>query len=123
MGHDMSKDISGAKLDLLRAMLAAVGVVGEIDGRRVIRRESVLDLVDRARQLEPVQGIDWRELLSAVMREMPGLVRGDGNAPGHAHDKPGVWNVGNAEAGKPCAWCAAWNAAGKALGQGECAAC
>ncbi|WP_432263478.1 hypothetical protein [Cupriavidus sp. TMH.W2] len=38
------------KLDSLRAMLCAVGVVGKIDGHQVVRRESVLELVDRARE-------------------------------------------------------------------------
>jgi hypothetical protein len=33
----------------------------------------------------------------------------DGNAPGHSHDIPGVWDSDNgALAGKPCAWCATW---------------
>lgn len=36
-----------------------------------------------------------------------------GNAPGHCHDIPGVWDSDNSSdiAGKPCAWCATWNKA------------
>ncbi|QBY56021.1 hypothetical protein [Cupriavidus oxalaticus] len=37
------------ELDALRATLCAVGVVGVVEGYPAIRRESVLELVDRAR--------------------------------------------------------------------------
>lgn len=59
---------------------------------------------------------EWKSLLEAVLREMPGD-DGDGNAPGHAHEVPGVWDSDNRPeiAGKPCAWCLAWNAAKAAL--------
>ena len=34
---------------------------------------------------------------------------GDGNAPGHCHSKPGIWDEDNGnKAGKPCEWCAQW---------------
>lgn len=49
-----------------------------------------------------------REILEAVRRE---LDRGnqDGNAPGHGHQVPGIWDSDNgARAGKPCAWCLTW---------------
>lgn len=49
-----------------------------------------------------------REILEAVRRE---LDRGnqDGNAPGHGHEVPGIWDSDNgARAGKPCAWCLTW---------------
>ena len=36
-------------LDELRAVLCGVGIVGQIDGHDVIRRDSVIDLVDRRR--------------------------------------------------------------------------
>ena len=36
-------------LDELRAVLCGVGIVGTIDGFDVIRRDSVIDLVDRRR--------------------------------------------------------------------------
>lgn len=41
----------------------------------------------------------------------------DGNAPGHAHTDPGIWDADNKKelAGKPCAWCALWNKATAAL--------
>jgi len=57
----------------------------------------------------------WRELLEAVIREHPDD-DGDGQAPGHCHDVPGIWDRGNgAKAGKPCAWCLAWNKANAAI--------
>jgi hypothetical protein len=35
--------------------------------------------------------------------------RTDGNAPGHAHSRPGIWDDDNgAKAGTRCEWCAAW---------------
>lgn len=37
------------------------------------------------------------------------LDEGDGEAPGHGHQRPGVWDSDNGElAGKPCKWCATW---------------
>lgn len=52
-------------------------------------------------------------VMSAVTSEIP---RGEyiktGNAPGHCHDIPGVWDQGNGEkSGKVCGWCKVWNAA------------
>lgn len=55
----------------------------------------------------------WKPVVEAVVREIPD--RDDEtsyNAPGHAHQIPGVWNDDNgALAGKECAWCKAWNTA------------
>jgi hypothetical protein len=46
-------------------------------------------------------------ILEAVRREMD--EDDDGNAPGHAHEIPGIWDSDNgAKAGKPCAWCLTW---------------
>ena len=56
---------------------------------------------------EPLSN-DFLEILEAVRRE---LDDGDtaGNAPGHCHDVPGIWDSDNGKkAGKPCAWCATW---------------
>lgn len=38
-----------AEIDDLRAVICGVGIVGQIDGHDVIRRASVLDLIDRSR--------------------------------------------------------------------------
>ena len=58
----------------------------------------------------------WQSILEAVMREMPHHGRGDGNAPGHGHAIPGIWDKDNGElAGKECAWCKTWSAARAAI--------
>jgi hypothetical protein len=59
----------------------------------------------------------WRFILSLLVREIErqdGF--SDGNAPGHGHEIPGVWDSDNGPlAGEPCAWCALWNTARRAL--------
>ena len=55
-------------------------------------------------------------LLAALLDQLGEDDAGTGNAPGHAHEVPGVWDSDNGElAGKPCAWCAMW-AEAKATG-------
>lgn len=59
-----------------------------------------------------------RGLIHAVVREVPYLSHrpgnGNGNAPGHSHSRPGIWDSDNGElAGKACSWCAIWRAAEK----------
>lgn len=62
----------------------------------------------------------FREILGAVVHETPGYRRDDGNAPGHAHAIPGIWDSDNgAKAGKPCAWCKTWNLARAAIAAKE----
>jgi hypothetical protein len=57
-----------------------------------------------------------KALLAELLDQLGERDRGDGNAPGHAHDIPGIWDMDNGKlAGKPCAWCATW-AKAKALG-------
>ena len=35
---------------------------------------------------------------------------GSGNAPGHAHTRPGIWDDDNgAKSGTECEWCKTWN--------------
>ncbi|MCQ0033623.1 hypothetical protein [Burkholderia glumae] len=63
----------------------------------------------------------WRDLLAAIFSEVEDgeydqPYTGTENAPGHAHDVPGVWDSDNgSKAGKPCAWCMTWNRARAAL--------
>lgn len=57
---------------------------------------------------------DWQEIVAAIKRETPDGFKmlNRGNAPGHGHSIPGVWDGDNgAMAGKECAWCRVWNAA------------
>jgi hypothetical protein len=59
--------------------------------------------------------------LRAVLREVA-LAHGpdlrDGNAPGHCHRRPGVWDDGNGpgRAGRRCRWCRVWREACAAAG-------
>lgn len=57
-----------------------------------------------------------KALMAELLEQLGERDEGDGNAPGHSHDIPGVWDSDNGKlAGKPCAWCAVWNKA-KATG-------
>lgn len=56
---------------------------------------------------------DWKGLLLAIVTERPKRCRNHhGDAPGHSHSIPGVWDSDNGIlAGKECAWCKAWREA------------
>lgn len=48
------------------------------------------------------------KILEAVRRELSRENR-NGDAPGHSHQIPGIWDSDNGDrAGKPCAWCLTW---------------
>jgi len=65
-------------------------------------------LVDRNRALDA---------LMALVRELPQPDRA-GNAPGHAHRTPGVWDSDNGQlAGQPCRLCAAYAQAVAIVGE------
>jgi hypothetical protein len=50
-----------------------------------------------------------RFLLGELVAQLGERDRDDGNAPGHHHEVPGVWDSDNGFlAGKKCAWCALW---------------
>jgi hypothetical protein len=54
----------------------------------------------------------WGPVLQAVIREIPRRGQDDGNAPGHAHAAPGIWDSDNGPlSGTECAWCKAWSTA------------
>lgn len=64
------------------------------------------------RAAEAAERAKWQPVVNAVLREMPRRDRNDGNAPGHAHAVPGIWDPDNGPlAGRECAWCKAWNTA------------
>ncbi|RUR26810.1 hypothetical protein ELY33_17025 [Vreelandella andesensis] len=53
-------------------------------------------------------------VIAAVVSEIPHRDSRNGNAPGHSHSVPGVWDYDNgALAGKKCGWCAVWQEAEK----------
>ncbi|SDS78656.1 hypothetical protein SAMN05216496_2420 [Pseudomonas sp. Z003-0.4C(8344-21)] len=64
-----------------------------------------------------------RSVMACVVNEIPKHTSGNGNAPGHCHAIPGVWDQGNgAKSGIECAWCKVWNAA-VAMSEGQPVAC
>jgi hypothetical protein len=71
---------------------------------------NLCDIIDALRA-EVKKAAAERAALTAVVREHPNDDH-DGNAPGHSHLIPGVWDSDNGKkAGKPCHWCATWNRA------------
>jgi hypothetical protein len=76
----------------------------------VDRRKQVREARMAARAAAAPQGRmspEDRAILEAVHREMDEENRG--NAPGHAHDVPGIWDDDNGDlAGKSCALCLTW---------------
>lgn len=53
-----------------------------------------------------------RGLVLSALEEGKGRPGTGGNAPGHCHAVPGVWDRGNGErSGTACGWCRIWNAA------------
>jgi hypothetical protein len=53
-----------------------------------------------------------RGLILSALEEGKGRLGAGGNAPGHCHAVPGVWDRGNGErSGTTCGWCRIWNAA------------
>jgi hypothetical protein len=59
----------------------------------------------------------YRDLLAAVVREIPHRnPTRNGDAPGHSHRKPGIWDDFNGpKSGTPCAWCLVWKEANQAI--------
>ena len=84
---------------------------------RAIEREVRKQVLEDAAHPDAVEAL--RRLVAAVIDD-----EGDdpGNAPGHAHSRPGIWDDDNepAIAGKPCEKCAAWsNARAVLAAQGD----
>ncbi len=53
-----------------------------------------------------------RGVMACVVNEIPRHTNRNGNAPGHCHSVPGIWDRDNgAKAGTECGWCKVWNAA------------
>lgn len=77
----------------------------------LVRLADALSALESERQAHATEVERWieedREIMAAVVRELG--EGNDGNAPGHAHSRPGIWDWDNGErAGKPCSWCLCW---------------
>lgn len=71
---------------------------------------------ERSATQPAAQGVEaerLRNLLCRLVEQLePRHPRRDGNAPGHGHTIPGVWDKGNGElAGRKCVWCEVWQEA------------
>jgi hypothetical protein len=74
---------------------------------RVLERRAALSAPVAAQPADSAMEADDLAILEAVRREME--ENDGGNAPGHGHSIPGIWDYDNgAKAGKPCAWCLTW---------------
>lgn len=83
-------------------------------------RTAVPELLARVRDAE-TDAERFRSILAAVVDELQREDRDyNGNAPGHAHETPGVWDGDNgALAGKQCAWCRTWKLARESIANGN----
>ncbi|MDF2491061.1 MAG: hypothetical protein K0S77_3683 [Pseudomonas sp.] len=76
--------------------------------REVERRQAV----QRERDQLKAENEALRGLVLSALEEGKGRPGTGGNAPGHCHAVPGVWDRGNGDrSGTACGWCRIWNAA------------
>lgn len=69
---------------------------------------------ERGKQVEQLKAENdaLRSLVLSALEEGKGRPGTGGNAPGHCHGVPGVWDRGNGDrSGTACGWCKIWNAA------------
>ncbi|MCR4319717.1 MAG: hypothetical protein NUV74_05200 [Candidatus Brocadiaceae bacterium] len=53
--------------------------------------------------------VEIKAMLFRLIDEIGVRDRNDGNAPGHCHRIPGIWDRDNGDkAGTQCSWCAIW---------------
>ncbi|WP_312381587.1 hypothetical protein [Stutzerimonas balearica] len=78
----------------------------------IAKMEERIDALLAERDALEKDAVRFREIVAAVVREHPRRSENRGNAPGHGHSVPGVWDSDNgALAGTECAWCKTWNEA------------
>lgn len=103
---DRQKQVSTARFE---QMLEPIG--DDLAGYAFVLRGEFDRLCAENRALK-ADAERFRSIVSAVVREHPHRRHLNGNAPGHGHSIPGVWDSDNGElAGTECAWCKTWNAA------------
>ena len=86
-------------------------MVGEWRGQCDCNAAKLIDVSSERDQLK-AENEALRSVMACVVNEIPSQTSRNGNAPGHCHAIPGVWDQGNgAKSGTECAWCKVWNAA------------
>jgi hypothetical protein len=99
--HKVERERADAALAHQRELLDALDAANA----RTTAAEARASLLERER--DEVRGALRRCVDHLVERDWGR--RFDGNAPGHGHSVPGVWDSDNgAKAGTRCEWCAAW---------------
>lgn len=89
---------------------ASICLCSEIEDGRETMREAADEIQSLRQRVERLEGA-----LRGIVDHFDKC--DDGNAPGHAHSIPGIWDSDNhpAIAGKTCEWCAHWAEARAAL--------
>lgn len=86
-------------------------MVGEWRGQCDCNAAKLIDVSSERDQLR-AENEALRSVMACVVSEIPNHNSRNGNASGHCHAIPGVWDQGNgAKSGTECAWCKVWNAA------------
>lgn len=97
-------------------------MVGEWRGQCDCNAAKLIDVSSERDRLKAENEV-LRSVMACVVNEIPSQTSRSGNAPGHCHAIPGVWDQGNgAKSGTECAWCKVWNAA-VAMSEGQPVAC
>lgn len=109
-------------LDRLHAMLRRQGA--EVDDKKVDDDGEIVQALAAHRLAGVAAGREEAQAEIAMLRGhlttiIDRMGKGDRDAPGHSHDKPGIWDADNKPgvAGTKCQWCAEWGAARAAIRQ------
>ena len=92
----------------------ALALLAEIERLETWRTAFLAEREAQIRQRDQLRADNeaLRSLVLSSLEEGKGLPGAGGNAPGHCHAVPGVWDRGNGDrSGTACGWCRIWNAA------------
>lgn len=107
-GRRLAELYSGLTPEVVLALLAWIERIG------ADRKACWEEFKVQGRQLDRLKAENeaLRTLVLSALEEGKGRPGTGGNAPGHCHAVPGVWDRGNGErSGTACGWCRIWNAA------------
>jgi hypothetical protein len=115
---DFETDAAQYRVEIVKALHKAGAPLCHQDRTLMSAVEQINWLADRAATHE-----ELREVLALLYSEIPKCAHDErsGNAPGHGHSVPGIWDDDNIRglAGKSCAWCAVWNKAKEMKASGK----